>query len=72
MVTGVIIIATAVVVAAVVTGVIIMGTGVVIVAVVAVVKLEMSVITGAEGVTLVADDETFMAGSGAALAVAIG
>ena len=40
-------------------------------AAVAVVKLEMSVITGAEGVTLVADDEIFMAGSGAALAVTI-
>ena len=41
-------------------------------AAVTVVKLETSVITGAEGVMLVADNETFVAGSGAALAVAIG
>ena len=67
-VTGIVVIATAVVVA----GVIVMGIGVMIAAAVTVVKLETSVVTGAEGVTLVVDDKTFIAGSGAALTVAIG
>ncbi len=71
-VTGIIIVVTAVAVAAVVAGFIVMGTGVMITAAVAVVKLKMSVITGAEGVTLVVDDETFIAGSGATLTAAIG
>ncbi len=39
---------------------------------VAVVELEMAVVTGAKGVTLVADEDTFVARSGAALMVAIG
>ncbi len=72
MVTGIVIIVTAVVVTAVVAGVIVMGTGVMIAAAVAVVEPKTSVVTGAEGVTLVADDETFMASSGAALAITIG
>ena len=69
-VTGVIVIATVVMGAAVVTGVIITGTDV-IAAAFAVVKLKTSVITGADGVTLVIDDKTFMASPGAALAVII-
>ncbi len=63
---------TVVVVAAVVAVVIVTGTGGVITAAVIVVKLEMSVIAGTEGVTLIASDEMFVASSSAVLTVTIG
>ena len=71
MVTGVIIIVTVVMGAAVVAGVIVTGTGVAIAAAFAVIKLETSIVTGADGVTLVAEDEIFMASPGVALTVVI-
>ena len=68
---GVVVVATVIAIAAIVTGVVVTGAGVVIAAAFPVVELEMSVVTGVDVVTLVAEDEMLMAGPGAALAVVI-